>query len=260
MPALSRRFTTIKENAPSIEALHRCALQLAVQQLPEGWELVASSGMARVACHVENQIYYKEFLPRSPIEKLKAMVKGSRATRARLNSDALLKAGFQAPESLAWGSLPGGREYLFATTVAGAGVTQWLRSKLVARDPQNLQLRRQLLRELGVFIGRLHATGFVHGDLRTSNVLAARKGGCFQFALIDNERNVFSRPAAGRAVLRNLMQLNMLPPSELTRSDRLRFFHNWRRQMRDLSTLEANLLGVESYQWAARRLRKKGKM
>jgi tRNA A-37 threonylcarbamoyl transferase component Bud32 len=216
--------------------------------------------MARVACHVENKIYYKEFLPRSPIEKLKAMVKGSRATRARLNSEALLKAGFEAPKSLAWGPLPGGREYLITNTVAGAGVTQWLRSKLATRDPQNLLLRRQLLKQLGVFIGRLHATGFVHGDLRTSNVLAALRGDSFHFALIDNERNVFHRPAAGRAVSRNLMQLNMLPPAELSLSDRMRFFHNWRRQMRDLSTLEANLVGVESYQWAARRLRKKGKM
>ena len=252
--------SAINPKPPSIDALHRCALQMADDQIPTGWELVASSGMARVACHLEDKIYYKEFLPRSPVEKLKALVKGSRATRARLNSEALLRAGFQAPESIAWGKLARGREYLFSYAVPGAGVTQWLRSKLNQRDPESLALRRQLLRELGVFIGRLHATGFIHGDLRPSNVLAAKYEDKFQFSLIDNERNLRQLPPPGKLLLKNLMQLNMLLPSDITRSDRLRFFQAWHSQMRDLSEVEARLLAVRAHQWARRRLQAKGKL
>lgn len=216
--------------------------------------------MARVACHLEDKIYYKEFLPRSPVEKIKAWVKGSRATRARLHSEALLQAGFQAPKTITWGELDRGREYLFSYAVPGAGVTQWLRSKLSERDPESLALRRQLLRELGIFIGRLHATGFIHGDLRPSNVLAAKYEDRFQFSLIDNERNIRQIPPPGKLLLKNLMQLNMLLPTDLTRSDRMRFFQGWRSQMRDLSELEARLLGVQAHQWARRRLQAKGKL
>ncbi|MEH6589281.1 MAG: lipopolysaccharide kinase InaA family protein [Halioglobus sp.] len=235
-------------------------MQLANHELPCGWELVGSSGMARVACHRVDGIFYKEFLPRSPLEKLKAIVRGSRATRARLHSEELLKAGFEAPQNIAWGKLSRGREYLFTNTVPGEGITTWLRNKLITRDASALQLRRQLLRELGVFIGRLHYTGFIHGDLRPSNVLAQHKHGKFHFSLIDNERNIQQKPPPGKLLLKNLMQLNMLLPSDLTRSDRMRFFQAWHSQMRYLSKTEARLLARESYQWAYRRLGAKGKV
>ncbi|MFK8047172.1 MAG: lipopolysaccharide kinase InaA family protein [Halioglobus sp.] len=213
--------------------------------------------MARVAFHREYGIYYKEFFPRSPIEKLKAMIKGSRATRARLNSEALLLAGFDAPQNICWGTLEGSREYLFTYAVPGSGITHWLRNQLSARDSSTLKKRRQLLRELGVFIGRMHATGFVHGDLRSSNVLAVEHADRFQFSLIDNERNVRQSPPTGKQLLKNIMQLNMLFPSDLTRSDRLRFFRAWHSQMRDLTKIEAQILGVEAYKWACRRLQAK---
>ncbi len=208
----------------------------------------------------EQEVFYKEFLPRGPLELMKALLRGSRATRARRNNDALLAAGFAAPANLAWGRLPGGREYLFSSAVPGQGVTWWLREELVERSGEPLQLRRELLGALGEFIGRVHAAGFVHGDLRTSNVLASREAGLFHFALIDNERNQHKQPAAGRGLLRNLMQLNMLLPTDLSARDRMRFFRGWRKHMAELSRLEANLLGVEAYQWAMGRLRAKGKL
>ncbi len=180
--------------------------------------------MARVAFHDEDGIYFKEFFPRSPIEKLKALVKGSRATRARRQSEALLLAGFDAPQNICWGHLGSSHEYLFTYAVPGFGITAWLRQELSARDPASLRKRRQLLRELGIFVGRMHATGFIHGDLRSSNVMAVERRDRFQFSLIDNERNVQQVPPTGKQLLKNIMQLNMLFPSDLTRSDRLRFF------------------------------------
>lgn len=227
-------------------------------ELPEGWQLVGSSAYARVAMDPSAGVYYKEFLPRSPLEQLKALVRGSRCARARLHNDALREAGFMTPVNLAWGSLPGGREYLFSTAVPGKGVTHWLREELVSRTGESLALRRQLLRQLGEYIGRMHAAGFVHGDLRTSNVLGERSGDRFSFYLIDNERNQQGIPAAGKAVLRNLMQLNMLHAGDVSHRDRMRFFLSWRQQMPQLNDAEAKLLARESYLWAYRRLRKKG--
>ena len=240
------------------DELHRCALLLADDRLPAGWELVNSSGFARVACNQERQLYYKEFLPRSPMEALKAMARGSRATRARNNGEALLQAGIDAPTNICWGTLPGKREYLFMAAAPGDGITQWLRAVLVARDGQQLQQRRELLRALGTFIGRVHASGFIHGDLRPGNILGVERQGTYCFTLIDNERNVQKIPPPGKMLLRNLMQLNMLLPTDLSQADRMRFFVAWHRQMRDLSALEAKILAAEAYLWAMRRLREKG--
>ncbi len=106
----------------------------------------------------------------------------------------------------------------------------------------------------------MHATGFIHGDLRTSNVLARMQGEEFRFTLIDNERNRQIVPPPGKALLKNLMQLNMLLPSDLSRTDRMRFFCEWRRQMRDIAPLEAKLLGADAYHWAMQRLYDKGKL
>jgi serine/threonine protein kinase len=238
--------------------LHRVARSLSTDRLPEDWELVDSSSHTRVARNRALQLFYKEFRPRSPAENLKALLRGSRAQRARRNSEALLSVGISAPANIAWGKLERGREYLFTTEVPGRGVDQWLRDALAGRSPELLARRRQLLDELGVFIGRMHATGFVHGDLRPGNVLASFEGGHFRFSLIDNERTVrFSTPP-GKGLLRNMMQLNMLTPAELSLAARARFFRGWRHQMRDLSRLECTILGAEAYRWAMRRLDEKG--
>lgn len=238
--------------------MHACAQELADDSLPPGWLLVQSSSHARVAHNPQARLYYKEFLPRSPAESLKALLRGSRAKRARINSDALLRAGFDAPANITWGKLGGGREYLFSTMVPGDGISQWLRYTLTERHGQQLVLRRRLLSDLGKFIGRLHATGFIHGDLRPGNVLVSLQGEHFHCALIDNERTFRMTPPSGRQLLRNLMQLNMLLPTDLSSTDRMRFFCAWHRQMRDLSRLEAALLATEAYQWAMRRLDEKG--
>ena len=236
------------------------AAALADGAMPPGWTLVNSSGYARVAYHAGDQIYFKLFLPRSPLESIKALARGSRATRARRHNEDLHRAGIDAPHNIAWGRLWKGREYLFSTAVPGQGIDRWLRHELPAGSRDDLPGRRALLRELGVFIGRLHHSGFIHGDLRTSNVLAEWRGGRFRFALIDNERNSRHDMPPGKLLLKNLMQLNMHTPSELSRSDRWRFFESWRRQMRELSDTDARLVAVESYRWAMRRLAAKGKL
>jgi hypothetical protein len=260
MTQVAQRETVIAMSSDIQQELHQCALDLAQERLPDGWQRVASSVSARVAYSEQRRLYFKEFLPRSPVESMKAAVMGSRATRARKNSEALLHNGIDAPVNVAWGKLPHGREYLFTEAVEGQGITTWLRQALVQRSGPELQQRRQLLHQLGTFIGRVHATGFIHGDLRTSNVLAQWHGQHFRFALIDNERNQQISPPPGKALLKNLMQLNMLLPSDLSQTDRMRFFVEWRRQMRDLAPLEAKLLAADAYHWAMRRLYDKGKL
>ena len=217
-----------------------------------------SSSHTRVARNRARHLYYKEFRPRSPAENIKALLRGSRAQRARRNGDALLHAGIPAPPNVAWGQLDRGREYLFMGEVPGQGIDLWLRDALRGELPGQLAQRGRMMDQLGVFIGRVHATGFIHGDLRPGNVLASLEGGRFRFSLIDNERTVRFKAPPGKGLLRNLMQLNMLPPETLSLTARARFFRSWRRQMKDLSRLECAVLGTEANRWAMRRMNEKG--
>ena len=228
------------------------AEQLSQDFLPDGWEHVTSSAFTRVAHHREHRLYYKEFLPRSPMERAKAALRGSRAARARHNGDALLRAGFDAPQNLYWGVLTSGGEFLYCSESPGQGVGQWL-----LQHGDDVPRKRQLLDELGIYIGRLHQSGFVHGALRPDNILAHWRGDRFTLTLLDNERNRRLQPAPGKALLRNLMQLSMLRSTAITRTDRLRFFRSWRRQMRDLSAEETLLLAREADLWARMRLQRR---
>ncbi|MEM9254521.1 MAG: lipopolysaccharide kinase InaA family protein [Pseudomonadota bacterium] len=232
--------------------LHQWALELADDYVPDGWERVSSSPHTRVAYHATLALYYKEFFARSPAENAKARFRGSRAQRATRNAAALLYVGIDAPRTLYSGRLPSGSEYLYSLAAPGESIKHWLRKTADTRD--TVFIRRQLLSEFGRFIGRLHATGFVHGDLRPGNVLAEHRGSGFHFTLLDNERNQQLHPPPGRALLKNLMQLNMLPTSVLSKSDRLRFFKAWHTQMRELTHVEAGVIASEALRWALDRM------
>jgi hypothetical protein len=242
------------------EDLHRCAQQLAAGELPGGWDIVPGSSSARVAVNTALQIYYKEFPPPSPLGRVAALLSGSRATRLRKHSDALLYAGIEAPENVAWGRLPNGGEYLFTRAAAGRDVAGWLTGTPGQKCGEPLALRRKLLHDLGVFIGRLHATGFVPADLQATEILAALREDRFQFTLINNENTIKMLPPPGRKLLLNLVQLNLLPPTVLSRTDRMRFFTGWRRQMRELSAIEAKVLAAEAYHEAMRQMYESGKL
>jgi hypothetical protein len=241
-------------------ALHECALELGAGKLPAGWDVVPSSSTSLVAYNPDLQCYYKKFLLRSPLDRLRAILTGGRATRSRKHNDALRYVGIGAPENLAWGKLPGGHQYLFTRAVPGQDVAVWLKTTLADRTGDTLAMRRQLLAALGIFIGRLHATGFIAGDLHPANIVADLVDGRFQFTLINNEHTIKKVPPPGRMLLRNLMQLNLLPPSALSRTDRMSFLVSWRRQLRELSPIEIKVLAAEAYQWAIQLMYENGQL
>lgn len=261
--SLARIFAIV--DSPDTDLLQHCAEQLADDCLPQGWDRVASSTFSRVAYNAELGLYYKEFLPRSPIETAKGWLRGTRAARARKANDALRFAGFGSPQTIYHGKLEGGREFDYSQSVPGECIEIWLRKTVrkTAHNPQPngkpeiTQLRRELLSTLGVAVGRLHASGFIHGDLRPGNVVAQHTHGRFQLSFLDNERTVRRHSPSGKMLLRNIMQLNMLPHSLLSKADRMRFFTAWRRQMRELSPVEAKIVAAEGYRWAMRRLEEK---
>lgn len=235
----------------SPDQLHALALQLSQDFLPQGWERAASATYSRVAYNPQLGLYYKEFLPRSPAQRLAARVRGSRATRIQRNTRALHHYGFNAPLPVHHGSLGRGHEYLFMPAVPGKSVQQWL---FELRGASARRERKALLRALGNYIGRLHATGFIHGALRRDNIFADKHPGGFHFALLDNEHTTRHAPPAGRSMLRNLASLNTLPLQDLGVFDRMCFFRAWRSQMRHLSNVEARVVAREAQRAAQRQL------
>ncbi len=163
--------------------------------------------------------------------------------------------GFPAPRPITRGTLEGGDEFLFFEKLSGDSVEYWLRKGLAGRDAASLAMRRALLRDLGAFIGRLHAAGYLHGNLSTKNILTTYRSGQFCFALLDNAEVRLHRPVPGTGLLADLRRLNRLSSNDLTQTDRWRFFLAWRQQHAELGHLESRILAAEIYRRSSRAAR-----
>jgi tRNA A-37 threonylcarbamoyl transferase component Bud32 len=93
--------------------------------------------------------------------------------------------------------------------------------------------KRRLLAALGAEVGRLHARGFVAGDLVPPNVwllAAARPEAAPAIAFLDHDRTRAGRaPARWRRARRNLVQLNRIPIPGVLATDRLRVYRAYAR-------------------------------
>jgi len=155
--------------------------------------------------------------------KLKRWFSGSRAAHIHAISDAIRRAGLNAPPVVLWGREPSsGREMVMTRRAPGVLATRYLR---VAPEADFAQ-KRVLLRALGAEIARLHAARFIHGDLTPFNIIADEAP---RISFIDHERTrrVWFRHAAARARRRNLVQLGRFAFPGMTRSDRMRVWSSY---------------------------------
>ncbi|WP_208596275.1 lipopolysaccharide kinase InaA family protein [Desulfovermiculus halophilus] len=189
--------------------------------LPPGWKKVQSARTAVVARRQtpEGGVYCKVFLPRDRREGLKRLVRLGRGARAVKNEKMLYGAGFRVQEHLFWGR-QGSRDYIVSREIKGVKMVSWLEGKGGA--PKR---RREILKHLGEEVGKLHRTGFVHGDLRLSNILIREDAEKPVFYFLDNERtHLHRRRIPRREIVKNLRQINTDAVSRLSRTDRLRIF------------------------------------
>ena len=177
---------------------------------------------------VDRCLYYKEYVDRSLGDVLKHMVRASRAQRAFRASMMLAAHGFEAPEIVALGEdrllLWIRRCFLVTLDATDAWPVFALLSKdSSALDADALRRKRDLVRTLGHTIGRMHACGIVHGDLRQGNILARREDGRWRLFFLDNERTRRFPWVPPRLRRKNLVQIGMLRAG-LSWTDRLRFW------------------------------------
>ncbi len=159
--------------------------------------------------------------PRGLRNRAKALVRGNRAEHAARICEALRRDGFGSPRALLAGtSLTTGHQLIATEQLPGLPSHRWLNP---ARGVE-LSARRAILRALGREVARLHAKGYIHGDLTPYNVFIT-PGEQIAVAFIDHERTRRVsrwRPGLARRRLRNLVQLGRFDLPGTSRSDKLR--------------------------------------
>ncbi len=172
------------------------------------------------------QLYVKRYNVFAWRVALASLARASPAERAWHAAAALRARGFATPEVLAAvehrraGVLR--RSFLVTREVAGALPADRRWAEILALPPAVRRVaRRALARALGALVGRLHAAGVYHADLKDVNVLVRGNVATPECVLLDLER-VRVGPVSRRRRVKNLMQLERTLGRRASRSDRLR--------------------------------------
>jgi tRNA A-37 threonylcarbamoyl transferase component Bud32 len=206
---------------------------------------------------MNKEVYFKQYLCRSVWDFIKNFVRAGRAERTFKATEMLSENGFDAPAIIATGKFRHGlmpTSFLVTLEIEDAKQIHQIisDSKLVARG------KRQLIRAFGQTIGKMHAKGIFHGDLRLGNILARQDKGRWRFFFLDNERTRKFHHLPGRLRLKNLVQVNMFQPAAISNTDRMRFFREYWAQNKE-SKVEKAALIKKVLEKTSRRLRKKTK-
>ena len=208
-----------EEYAPAVEIL-------LAGGLPPEWKWVDSSFNSIVARRLRpSAAYYKEFLSRSPMERIKSLIRGSRCQRAILRGEILSQRGFRTPAVLCWGKKEN-RHFMITEGLSAISLLTHIENNWVPPlSGKKLRDKRELIERLAMQIAKLHRAGICHGDMKVGNILLKQSGNEIDFYFIDNERNTyFSGPVPRRFLDKNLVQMNRQSLPNVTRQDRLRFF------------------------------------
>jgi len=210
---------------------------------------------------VEREIYFKEYLWRSVWDFIKHLFRAGRARRAFEASGMLADNGFDVPTIIAMGELKSSfslkRNFLATLEVENAKeIHQFIPDSLKNLSREQLRNKRELIRAFGQTIGRMHAKGIFHGDLRLGNVLAKKQDDKWRFFFLDNERTKKFRRLPSRLRLKNLVQANMHRTAGLTDSDRIRFLKEYRLENK-ISKKQAMILIKRILKKTSQRLNKK---
>jgi len=181
---------------------------------------------------VEKAIYFKEYFCRSAWDFVKHLFRPSRAKRSLKAMLMLQKNGFDVPAVVAMGECKAGffkrRNFLATFEVENTKrLHEYISDSKDNLTGEQLREKRELIRAFGRTIGRMHAKGIFHGDLRLGNILARQEKNRWRFFLLDNERTRKFYRLPARLRLKNLVQVNMFPPAAMSNTDRMRFFREY---------------------------------
>jgi hypothetical protein len=215
------RLAIAADPAPAPEVI-RAALELADSKcVPLRRSRHSRTFLLRSASGKEDaDLFVKHLDPPAGWQRLKSWFRRARPSRTERITAALRAAGFFVPPILLYGvHRESRREVIVTLRAEGDGPILALRGL-----KGSIAAKRAVLSALGAEVGRLHRTGFIHGDLTPFNIRIVIDEPP-RFAFIDNERTRRNLIIArGRRRLRNLVQLGRFALPGITRTDRMRVF------------------------------------
>jgi tRNA A-37 threonylcarbamoyl transferase component Bud32 len=206
----------------------------------------------------DRAVYFKQYLCRSAWDFIKDFVRANRAERAFKAAEMLGENGFDVPAVIAIGKYKGGlfhtKSFLVTEEIEDAKRIY----EFISDSTLGIQDKRELIRVFGQTIGKMHAKGIFHGDLRLGNVLVKEDKGQWRFFFLDNERTRKFYHLPSRLRLKNLVQINMFQAATVSNTDRMRFFKEYLTQNKE-SSIERTMLIKKVLKKTSRRLQKKMK-
>ena len=180
----------------------------------------------------DRDIYIKWFFSKSALASLKSLIFGSLAKRSHKAEMMLSQNGFDVPVTIAIGESHSGLFHSESFSVT-LGIENTKRAIDIARQtremvtPDQLAAQRDMVKNFGRTIGKMHANGIFHGDLRFGNVLLRPEGVSWRFFFVDNTRTKKFVLLPFWLRIKNLVQLNISASSFFSRTDRMRFFKEY---------------------------------
>lgn len=179
-------------------------------------------------------LYLKLFHGSVGLRKLRDIFRLSKAVRSARQAAALAECNFHVPIPVAAGE---NRKYrvlrkafVLMAEVEGQSLPVLLREQQgLPGSGMSRREKRLALAELAAELRRLHALGFVHGDLVPTNIFVSRTAQTeARFIFMDNDRTRrYPKWLPQRLWRRNLVQLNRMPLPGITLQDRVRFLAHY---------------------------------
>ena len=167
----------------------------------------------------------KESVPLGWLGRVKDRLAPRRHDAGYRNAYRLMLEGVATAKPLAWLRRAGRVFTLYEDLSSLERLDHRVRA-LYAEGPRDEQTR--LRDAVADWLGRLHAHGIYHGDLKGPNVLVRRTAEGFELPVIDTDRMRFTpRPVDDRRREKNLAQLAASIPVSVTRTERLRWYRRY---------------------------------
>jgi len=192
-------------------------------------EQVESSQAARVFKFFAGSasFYFKQHLLRDIRDRFKFLLRKSRSMRAFEGAMILEENSLNGPEFVAVVERMAGpvcvENYTVTREYAGGVNVRELIHNCSGGKTISASSQREMIAAFGRMVGKMHAAGICHGDLRLGNVLVRDSGGAYEFALLDNERTKKYETLPRKMRIKNLVQISM-SREYLTRADAMRFW------------------------------------
>jgi len=190
--------------------------------MPPSFHTSRHSIVWKVKADDDREYFIKRYCPEGFYDRLKDSIRGSRAICAWKAGIMLERAGFKVPVVVSLGEKRriGLVTDAFLITLPIKGVS--LLDLLI--PVTSFKIKRDIIRQVGKEIGRLHKQAIIHGDLIPGNIFACEASGRYSLCFLDNERTrkVSTLPMTER--IKNLVQLNRVIVPRITAADRVRFF------------------------------------